>query len=247
MSNIYLRVPYYVAAFTRAVGDGESLPPSVPVVFSSFSEEYSVLVNGLRIVPESKQHYASCYSQSAWQNMLRGRMPQGGKVILNRNPTEWLTYAEVCTLERLTNTTRREAYEFLCIELPREMFAGGRVVRPNKSYSLDSGPANHLRRLLRLHFVRKYLSFEKKNRIFAEEHHLHRSNYEILERFLMEYNIPVSHDQRERKTLKRQLMRWRKELRHSISVSDINNDITITRIDKRELRHNGDEGEDEEE
>ena len=147
MANIYLRTSKYVAAFMRAIGDGQSLPMTTPIEFSQYTEEYVVLTNGLRIIPEAQQHRASCYSQSSWQNMLRGRLPNGGKPIINRNPDDYLTYAEICTLERLPNKTKTEAYEFLCIAVPREVFIDGRVQRISKSYTLDTRAANQLRQI----------------------------------------------------------------------------------------------------
>lgn len=244
MANIYLRVSNYVAAFMRSLGDGESLPPATPLTFSPYTQEYPVLVSGLRIVPEAKQHLASCYSQSAWQNMLCGRLPQGGMQILNRDSSQYLSYAEICTLERLPNKTKSEAYEFLCISLPREMVFNGRMVKVNKSYTLDTRAANQMRRLMREAFIRAFLHFEMDNRTFADGHGLDRSNNEILERFLMEHDIPVSHDEHERKSLKRLVLRWRKEAMRLSNDKRLLDDITISRIDKREL-HDDEETDDD--
>lgn len=236
MANIYLRLSNYVAAFMRSVGDGDSLPKSSPVFFSPYSDEYPVIVNGLRIVPEANQHYAACYSQSAWQNMMAGRLPSGGTPILKRNPKEWLTYAEICTLERHTNRTRCDAYDFLCIALPSEVYVNGRVVRLNKAYTLDTSSAQQLRKMLKQTFIREYLRFEKKNRIFAEGHDFTRANYEILERFFMEHNIPVSHDTHERKSLKRQILRWKDEGLRMLNDPRLMDDLAVSRLDPSERK-----------
>ena len=45
MANIYLRVSRYVAAFMRATGDGQSMPPSQPVEFSRYTQEYVTLTD----------------------------------------------------------------------------------------------------------------------------------------------------------------------------------------------------------
>lgn len=236
MACIYLRTSRYVAAFMRSDGDGNSLAPTDPIILSPYTEEHVVLVNGLRIIPEAQQHRASCYSQFAWNNMSRGRLPQGGKAIITRDPNDYLTYAEVCTLERLPNKTKTGAYEFLCIQVPREIYINGKVERVSSSHAIDTQSANQLRRLFRNRFIRTFLDFETKNNIFAADSKIHRSNVEVLERFLMKYDIPVSHDQREREGLRRLVHRWRKEAGLLARDVTIIGDSDITRIDEHELR-----------
>lgn len=236
MPKIYLRISRYVGAFLRACGDGQSLAMDEPVRFSPYTRAHVVLLNGLRIVPEEQQHRAQCYSQSAWQNMLRGRLPQGGKPIIVRNPDDYLTYAEVCTLEHLPNTTKTEAYEYLCISVPREAYIGGRVERVGKSHTLDTSAAKQLVKLLRQDFVRAFLEFMRNNEIFALSEGIERTNVEILERFMMRYDMPVSHDQKERETLRRLVVRWRKEAEQLAQAPAIIGDPLITRIDEHERR-----------
>lgn len=236
MPCIYLRVSRYVAAFMRSVGDGQSLPLTTPIEFSPYRDEYTILTKGLRVVPETQQHRASCYSQSAWNNMLRGKLPQGGKPIINRNPNDYLTYAEICTLERLTNKTKTEAYEFICIAAPKEIVVNGRVQRVSKSHTLDSRAAQQMRRLLREDFIRNFLKFMKNNKTFADGNNFERSNTEVLERFFMENNVPVSHDQKERSTLLRLIQRWKKEAEALTHDPTIIGDPLVTRIDEYELR-----------
>ncbi len=236
MANIFLRTSRYVAAFMRSDGDGNSLSPKTPIVLSPYTVESVVLANGLRVIPESQQHRASCYSQFAWNNMLRGRLPQGGKPIISRDANEYLTYAEICTLERLSNKTKTGAYEFLCISLPREICIDGRVERVSSSHTLETSAARELRRLLRNRFIRAFLDFETKNSIFAADKKIHRSNVEVLERFLMKYDIPVSHDKKEREGLRRLIHRWRKEAGLLVRDPVLIEDGEITRIDEHEIR-----------
>lgn len=236
MSNIYLRVSKYVAAFMRGNGDGQSLLPSQPISFSPYSQEYVILVNGLRMIPEAQQHWASCYSQAAWQNMCYGILPQGGKAVIKRDPAEYLSYAEVCTLEHLPNKTKKFSYEFLCISIPSEIFKDGRITRTNKRFTLDTRVANHLRKMLRNLFIRTFLDFENRSKEFAKANGFERSNIEIIERFLMRYDIPVSHDHTERDTLNRLSQRWRKEARMLFKDKRIISDTLVTRIDEHELR-----------
>lgn len=236
MANIYLRISSYVAAFMRSTGDGQSLDKDQPITFSPYTQEYPVLVKGLRIVPEAHQHSASCYSQSAWQNMLRGCPPQGGSQVLNRNANDYLTFPEVCALDKLKNKNRSESFDFLCIALPKEVRMGDRIVKVNKSFTIDTRPAQELRRLMREAFIREYLRFEQDSITFARGQGIERTAIEILERFMMEHDIPVSYDDRETDTMKRLARRWREEARQLAQDPRYESDINIARIDEKEIR-----------
>ena len=236
MSNIYLCITRPVAAFMRSQDVGDTLKPDEPVVFSPYSEEYSILEAGLRVIPESEQGAARGYSQTAWQNMLCGRAPNGGKTIIKRSPDEWLTFSELCALECVNNRYKRDSYDFLCIQMPREIYDGEEVVRTGKTFTLDTKPANDLRKVLRKMFVRTLLEFDKKSQRFAQAKGFRRTDVEILERFFAKYDIPVSHDQKERDSIRRQLHRWRQEGEKYIEQDVLIGDEDITRIDDYELR-----------
>ncbi len=211
MANIYLRISKYVAAFLRGDGQGNSIPFSQPIVFSPYTQEHAILFNSLRIIPAAQQHRASCYSQSAWNNMLAGRRPQGGSKLLVRAADTPLTYAELCALEGFKNKQKFSDSDFLCIAMPRETFYDGRVSRTNATMTLDSESARDLRRLLRRTFIHTFIDFKHRNVAFARRQGFTRSNIEIIERFLMMYDIPVGHDLKERESLRRLLIRWEKE------------------------------------
>ncbi len=168
--------------------------------------------------------------------MLCGRKPQGGKQILSRKVDSPLSYAEYCALEGLKNNPRNNSYDFLCIEVPREVYCSGRVLRSNATMALDSNAARDLRRLLRQTFVRTFLDFKQRNVAFAKSQGFERSNVEIIERFLMMYDIPVGHEQRERESLRRLMIRWEKEAATYAKSPLIVGDELVTRIDEHELR-----------
>ena len=134
----------------------------------------------------------------------------------------------------LPNKTKTDAYEFLCIQIPREIIADGRVQRTTSAHSLDSHAAQQLRKMLRESFIRTFLDFETRNNIFAKSEGIHRSNVEILERFFMEYDLPVSHSQKERESLRHLVQRWRKEAEYLKRQPRIINDELVTRIDEHE-------------
>lgn len=235
MANIYLRVSKYVAAFVRTVDEGTGMPPNEPVVFSPYTEEYRILESSLMYVTEDNQHVASCYSESAWKNMLCGRKPSGGKAILPRNKEEYLNYNEVCAIEGYRFTSRN-AYDFLCIAMPQEIFNGQAIVRSRNTFTLSRENAFRMRRLLRNTFVRTFLTFVRNNEMFAEDNNISRSDVEIMERFFLRYNIPITTDGGGRNTMRRLLQRWREEAERLYKAPTIIGDKLITRIDEHERR-----------
>lgn len=236
MANIYLRISKYIAAFLRGDGQGNSILRSQPIEFSQYTQEFAILANSLRIIPAEQQHRASCYSQAAWNNMLRGRRPSGGQPLLIRKQSDPLSYAELCVLEGIKNKQKTDDSDFICIAMPRETYGVNRVIRTNATMTLDADSARDLRRLLRRTFTRTFLEFKQRNHAFAQEKKISRSNIEIIERFLMMYDIPVSHDLKERESLRRLLIRWEKEAAYYANSPDVGGDEIIGRIDEHEIR-----------
>ena len=57
-----------------------------------------------------------------------------------------------------------------------------------------------------------------------------------MERFFAKYDIPVSHDQKERDSIRRQMHRWKKEGEKYIEDDVMVDDEDVRRIDEYELR-----------
>ena len=215
MANIYLKVSQYVAAYTRADGEGRSVPPSTPLTFPPFVREYALISNGLCIIPETQQHKNACYSDIAWNKMLRGK-DFSGIAILNRRPDEYLNHKEICTIANQANNCKAEAYDFLCIKIPDEVFNGRMIIRTNRSYSLSGNVAKALRRELRYKFIMEFQRFQEERKMYAKIHRITIPRIDIIEQFLMFYNMPVSHTWQEQKTLVRLADRWDAEAKHFI-------------------------------
>lgn len=211
MSNIYIRLPQYVAAFYRGRNPQHVLAENEPVKFCEFSHEYVVLSMGLMIVPAALQLQSHCYSQRSWRNMMRGMMPGGGRCILSRDPDAWLTPREICTLEGEKLSQRRENADYLCIKMPDEVLRGPRVYRTNDTYSLDRMSAKRLDKLLRNEFYHCFVDWIVQDRNFQAEKRIHRTRMETLERFFMYYNIPIGHGHADRETMRRLANRWIRE------------------------------------
>lgn len=236
MANIYLRISKYIASFYRGDGQGNSISANTPLELSPYSKEYTILANCLRVIPAEQQHRAACYSQSAWDQMRLGRKPQGGSPLLIRKPSVPLSYAEYCVLEGVRNDKRLYDFDFLCIAMPKEIYNGTRFLRSNATMTLDGTAARSLRRLLRLSLVQSFLDFKEKNKAFARAQNISRSNIEIIERFMMMYDMPVSHDLKERETLRRLSARWEKDARNYAMSDEVANHEIIGRIDEHEKK-----------
>lgn len=208
MSNIYLRLPTYVCAFYRNRDLQHPLPLSKPVVFCDFSQEYVLLTLGARIMPDAAMARSHCYSQFAWRNMMKGRPPGGGLRIVRRDDDEWLTVQEVRTLAHEEMTAVKETCDYLCIQMPREIMAGGVIRRVTSSYSLDGKSAKLLGNMLRHEFKHNFLDWLIQDRRFCNQKGIERSRVESIERFLMTYDIPVSVDNKERESIRRMTNRW---------------------------------------
>lgn len=236
MANIYLRVSKYIASFYRGDGQGNSVSADTPLVLSQYSREYTIMTNGLRVIPAAQQHRAACYSQSSWDQMRHGRRPEGGVPLLVRESSDPISYAEYCALEGIVNKQKVYDFDFLCIAMPKEVYNGQRFLRSNATMTLDTEAAKALRRFLRLSFVQAFLDFKEKNIAFARAQHISRSNIEIIERFMMMYDMPVSHDLKERESLRRLSARWEKQARNYAMSDEVAKHEIIGRIDEHERK-----------
>lgn len=201
-------MPKYVADFHRARDESHVLLHAEPIVFCEFSRQYVVLSTSLRILPPQQQVSAHCYSQRAWRNICNGRPPKGGLQIFKRDPKEWPSIQEVCTLEGVRQHAWPESVDYLCIGLPREVMIGSTVHRVTASYTLDASAAAQLVRLLRNEFYMTLLDWLIQDRRYCNQQGIHRSRIESFERFLARYDISVSADNRERNSLRRMANRW---------------------------------------
>ena len=86
MPNIYLRLPTSRCQFFRHRDPKLTLAKDEPVVFSNYSHEHFIMRNSLINAPaRSSRIDLGCFSQQQWCNMLTGRHPAGGKVMMRRD------------------------------------------------------------------------------------------------------------------------------------------------------------------
>ena len=212
MANIYVRLPYYVCAFYRGLDPKHQLDIWEPYEFKDYTHEGMMLQNNPRFIPEQNQS-GLCYSERAWQNMLHGKAPEGGKVLIKRDPKQWLEAQEICLLSGRDLTQKQESLDYLCIAMPKEVIFNSEVRRTNQSFALDYQPAYKFTGILRQEFYHVFLDWYEQDLRHCNRNNMHRSSLEVMERFLCQYNIPISVDGKERETLRRMKNRWLEKAR----------------------------------
>ena len=202
MSNIYIRVPQYVAAFYRNREEDHPKGQFDPIEFDDISFESRLLKQGLRPDRSRGQMTVLCYSQQSWNNILQGKLPYGGKSILSRDPNIWPSAKEVCALEGRTLKLHEELYDYLCIALPKEALIGGRIVRITKDYALDAKTAQQMANLLRNEFYHYFMEWcIQEQRIFRQRR-LVITKAEMMERFFAQYDIPIKPSARDKNAMR---------------------------------------------
>lgn len=203
MAYIALKVPWYVACHFRGRDENHQLTEFDPVKFTDFDHEYQVMVNNLRNIPEQNQSRI-CYSQRAWQNILRGKTPDGGSYLLHRNQNEWPTSSETCVLSGVQMSGRHHASDYLLIEMPREVFWGKHLRRTNACYCLSYDTASFFAAMLTDRFCYEYTQWIRQDQRMARSQGFKRKQLESQERYFTQYNFPVIIDDQLRESLRRQ-------------------------------------------
>ena len=207
MANIYLKVPWYVAAHFRGRDEDHQLTEWEPVKFTDFDHEFQIMVNNCRRIPEQNQS-PQCWSQRAWNNILRGRKPDGSMLILNRDPGKWPDTNEMATLVGLKMSGRQHASDYLCIEMPREVWFNKRSWRTNSCYSLPYDSAYYLASVLTDKFCYEYTQWVTQDIRNAAALGFKRKQLEAVERYFVQYNFPDIIDPQLRESMRRQHNRF---------------------------------------
>lgn len=207
MANIYVKLPWYVAAYYRGLEEEKPLTEWDPIEFCEYTHEYVILQNNLRYIPEQNLSRL-CYSQRAWDNILHGKKPEGGKVLVTRDPKVWPTTHELCTLTGALFSPRMQAADYLAVKMPNEAWINRKSHRTNSCYALSYDTAQHFTLMLCQEFYHVFLDWVEQDERFCNRMGIHRKNIEVMERFLVQYNIPISVDSKEQETLRRMRNRW---------------------------------------
>lgn len=209
MPKIYVRVPGYVAGFWRGRNDDRQLTEFDPYEFNDYDDLYLFLEHHLRFIPEQNQNIF-CLSERAWNHILHGKAPGGGRTILNRNPSEWPKMSEICALTGKFVTDKQESADYLCIAIPQEVLDGGRLHRTNGSFALPKKEADKFIGYLKQEFKREFETFFEIDQQVCAVNGINRSDVDRMERFLANYNMPISVESKDRESLRKLMFRMRK-------------------------------------
>lgn len=213
-NNIYLRVPTVLAQFYRHREVKHPLTEFDAVRFSPFQGEHILMSNFLQIDVGGDINHAGCFSQRAWRNILQGRQPSGGKRIINRDETEWPTMQEVCMLTNDKKVQRMDGYDYVCIEMPKEVLVGRQYKPTNGSYSLPPSAAVSMVSLMQNFFKFTLLDWVRQERHFCNIHGVSLKDRHLtmmIDHFFYYYDICMGTNFKDRDSMRRMAIRWIEE------------------------------------
>ena len=241
MSNIYLRVPTYVAQWYRGrVVPEPPLTEFQPVEFSQFQMEYAMMESWLAFVAEQDMSHTACFSERMWKNMLNGKRPQGGKVMLKRDAKEWLSMDEINFLTGTKRNKKTDGFDYLCIAAPRTMVIGGQFKQVTGSFTLLFEQANALVRQLRREFLRFFLHWICEELFVCDRRGIRfdsKSGRDVvmcIEHFFYHYNMCLGTNATDRDSMRRMAKRWLWDAK--MLPSDITDEEVLFFYEKEEER-----------
>lgn len=208
MSNIYLRLPRYTTAFYRNRDEDNVLTEFMPMEFCKHTPEYTLILNNLLPSEGIEGKEIRCYSQRSWNNMLHGKNASGSKQIINRDANKWLTIHEISLLENRSLNARLETYDYICIKTPPEVCYNNKFCCIDHTFTLSYSFAYNLADLMQLEFYRSMIDWIKKDKDYCEVNELQFLKMSSIEGFLASFNIPISKDNHERESLRRNVNRF---------------------------------------
>lgn len=209
MPNIYLRLSTSRCQFFRNRDPKRVLAKDEPLVFSVYSPEYFVMRSSLTNAGALSQEVnTQCFTQQQWRNMLNGRHPLGGNMLVTRDTSEYLTYDEVLHLNGNKEYSKSDNEDYLCIKLPSEIEVIDTVRAVTPTWNLDRSGIYKLLELLNNDFKRSVVEWALATFDFctANGKIIARSKAAMLERYLMRYGINPSSEEKD--NLRRVVERW---------------------------------------
>ena len=209
MPNIYLRLPTNRCQFFRHRDPKRVLAKDEPLMFNMYMPEHFVMRNHLSNAPAVTQRVnMQCFSQQQWRNMMQGRSPLGGSVMLTRNPHEYLSFDEVQLLNGKQENSKSDNEDYLCIKLPSEVEVVDVVRQVTPAWNLSSRGIRLLLVTLNNDFKRSVVEWALSTFDFCTSGNriICRRQTAMLERFLMRYGIDLNETEKDH--LRRSINRW---------------------------------------
>lgn len=234
-------MPTYVAQWYRGrVVPEPPLTEFQPVEFSQFQMEYAMMESWLAFVAEQDMSHTACFSERMWKNMLNGKRPQGGKVMLKRDAKEWLSMDEINFLTGTKRNKKTDGFDYLCIAAPRTMVIGGQFKQVTGSFTLLFEQANALVRQLRREFLRFFLHWICEELFVCDRRGIRfdsKSGRDVvmcIEHFFYHYNMCLGTNATDRDSMRRMAKRWLWDAK--MLPSDITDEEVLFFYEKEEER-----------
>jgi len=211
MPNIFLRLPTSRCQYFRHRDPKQVLAWEEPLIFNAYMPEYFVMKNSLtNASSRTQQVNPACFSQWQWTNMMQGKHPLGGKVIVKRNTADYLTFAEVQYLNGILDYDRSIKEDYLCIHLPSEVEMIDMVRPVTPTYTLEVHGVRRLLTMLNNDFKRSLVDWAISTFDFCvcNGRIIARAQTAMLERYLMRYGIEPTTEEKD--NLRRIILRWLK-------------------------------------
>lgn len=211
-----------------------------PVEFSQFQMEYAMMESWLAFVAEQDMSHTACFSERMWKNMLNGKRPQGGKVMLKRDAKEWLSMDEINFLTGTKRNKKTDGFDYLCIAAPRTMVIGGQFKQVTGSFTLLFEQANALVRQLRREFLRFFLHWICEELFVCDRRGIRfdsKSGRDVvmcIEHFFYHYNMCLGTNATDRDSMRRMAKRWLWDAK--MLPSDITDEEVLFFYEKEEER-----------
>ncbi len=209
MPNIYLRMPVSRCQYFRNRDPKQVLAKDQPLVFSNYMTEHFIMRNSLTPTAAlDKQVNMACFSQQQWRNMLQGKSPMGGGVIIKRNVEDYLSFDEVQLLNGKIEHGKSVREDYLCIKLPSEVELIDTVRSVTAAWTLGTHGVRSLVTALNNDFKRSLVDWALATFDFCTSRGnvICRAQQSMLERYLMRYGIEPTVEEKD--NLRRIIFRW---------------------------------------
>ena len=204
--------------------------------FSRFQDETAMMQAWLEFVNERDMEHTHCFSERMWKNILQGKMPQGGKAVLNRNPQEWPTMDEIATLTGTKRNRKTDGFDYLCIAAPKIVDIGGHFRNVTGSFTLGFNAANALVKQLRCEFLRIFLNWICQELFVCDRRGIRRDVVTCIDHFFYHYNMCLGTNATDRDSMRRMAKRW---LEDAKKLPDAMDDEDVLFIYEKEEENRG--------
>lgn len=221
MSNVYIRVPKYVASYLRNKSEVCPIGVGEPISIDPTSYLYMDFIHGLAVNTGNTISANHCFCEKQWQRMMRGysierkNLRRNIRLLSDRMDQLTLTDDEVALLSGVKRPKGEVGGEYICLRIPPEVRRGDRMVSTNGHWQLSHNAASTVRSLMAEEFWRCFLSFMKRGKQYCIENRTTFVTMDYIERFMARYDIYNGPDNRMRNNLKRNLHRKGQRARNS--------------------------------